>query len=164
MSEQTPVEEPSTDTLPDGLEIPVGGSLPDEGSQAGSGPGTTPAGEIPTKPTTPERKPLPPVAAAAVAAAFQQRFNRPDRPVPDQVPTRHGHVPFYQVEADGNVVKAWIGPVEEEGKEPDYVVVNGPAYVLDPDGDLTAEDGHTYRYDPVAAIAEAIAADRGDRP
>lgn len=39
--------------------------------------------------------------------------------------------------------------------DPDVVIVNPPVYVPDPSGD-TEVNGVMYRYDPLAAVAEAV--------
>lgn len=90
---------------------------------------------------------------------------------PREIPTPHGTVRLRRVEFVEEVpgrpahVEVWVG--DPAGGDPHFVIFNPPRLASDPRGDIVRGDApgarvpHRYRDDPLAAIAEVIAANGG---
>lgn len=102
--------------------------------------------------------------ARRTGTAWGQRPHRRGLPPEPYVRrTRHGEVrldALQVLEVDGHtVVEVWVGGDTENG-DPHFRVVNPPQLVEDPQGPVEVR-GRRYREDPVAALAEAVAANGG---
>ena len=71
-----------------------------------------------------------------------------------------GEVAFTSIRADGNTVEVTVA--DPECGDPTFRVINPPALVPDPAGDVE-RNGIRYRRDPLAALACVVAANGGAR-
>lgn len=106
--------------------------------------------------------------AARTVAAWSARHGE-QKGQPPQVYARrtpHGEVHLADVrevttESGVPAVEVWVAG-ETEGGDPHFIIVNPPTLTPDPTGPVEI-NGRTFREDPVAALAEAVAQHGGAR-
>jgi hypothetical protein len=129
---------------------------------------TTPHANTPAGRDAPRRDEPPPVAARtrrdATVAAAQAAFAARGHAGKVAVASRHGQVTFAAVAAREDAAGvAWVEVLldgDTDSGERRFRIFNPPQLAADPAGDVEVA-GVRYRRDPLAALAEAIAANGG---